>query len=234
MRARVTTLLPVLVSVFVWTSATEAQKSAQQKKPAPRPRAETAAPAAGLVREVPLMQCPSVLGNGIRTQRLFCDILTGTQPQEGLRVSIPAHEGTATLLFTLHNRQATIDEAPKDAAAESYARYTAMLRVVMPNGTLVRQTVVQSEFRGPTDLVERIAGGAGRGGVKTVAPTGSESIALALPAGVTEVSLLGEKLTIERLDGTEVVTAPGRPIAVVSQVQVEYRPPTASGTRRRS
>ncbi len=48
---------------------------------------------------------------------------------------------------------------------------------------------------------------------------------LALPAGVTEVSLLGEKLTIERLDGTEVVTAPGRPIAVVSQVQVEYRPP---------
>ena len=109
-----------------------------------------------------------------------------------------------------------------------------MLRVVMPNGTLLRQTVVQSEFRGPTDLVERIAGGAGRGGVKTVAPTGSESIALPLPAGVTEVSLLGEKLTIERLDGTEVVTAPGRPIAVVSQVQVEYRPPTASGTRRRS
>ena len=109
-----------------------------------------------------------------------------------------------------------------------------MLRVVMPNGTLLRQTVVQSEFRGPTDLVERIAGGVGRGGVKTVAPTGSESIALALPAGVTEVSLLGEKLTIERLDGTEVVTAPGRPIAVVSQVQVEYRPPAASGTRRRS
>jgi hypothetical protein len=170
-------------------------------------------------------------------------------------VSIPAHEGTATLLFTLHNRQATIEEAPKDAAAavaaakdqkdaassppaaaaaKTFARYTAMLRVVMPNGTLLRQTVVQSEFRGPTDLVERIAGGAGRGGVKTVAPTGSESIALALPAGVTEVSLLGEKLTIERLDGTEVVTAPGRPIAVVSQVQVEYRPPAASGTRRRS
>jgi hypothetical protein len=213
------------------------------------------------------MQCPSVLGNGIRTQRLFCDILTGTEPQEGLRVSIPAHEGSATLIFTLHNRQASLDEIYKDAAAaressakdatakdatakdgpsaakdsaaaaasaKTFARYTAMLRVVMPNGTLLRQTVVQSEFRGPTDLVERIAGGVGRGGVKTVAPTGSEPIALQLPAGVTEVSLLGEKLTIERLDGTEVVTAPGRPIAVVSQVQVEYRPPAASGTRRRS
>jgi hypothetical protein len=266
-----TTFLPALVSVFVWTSPSiDAQQKPQTRRPGttratqPRtakpvpekPRAE-AAPAAGLVREVPLMQCPSVLGNGIRTQRLFCDILTGTEPQEGLRVSIPAHDGTATLLFTLHNRQSTIDEVPKDAAAKyanakdadakdaagsanpaanakTFARYTAMLRVVMPNGTLLRQTVVQSEFRGPNDLVERIAGGAGRGGVKTVAPTGSESIALPLPAGATEVSLLGEKLTIERLDGTEVVTAPGRPIAVVSQVQVEYRPPAASGTRRRS
>ena len=269
MRARKGMILPVLVSVLVWTSSSiDAQQKPQTRRPAtqPRttkpapekPRAEAAAPAAGLVREVPLMQCPSVLGNGIRTQRLFCDILTGTEPQEGLRVSIPAHEGTATLLFTLHNRQATIDEAVKDAgakeapaagnanenadakaaaaktAAKSFARYTAMLRVVMPKGTLLRQIVVQSEFRGPTDLVERIAGGAGRGGLKTVAPTGSEPIALPLPAGVTEVSLLGEKLTIERIDGTEVVTAPGRPIAVVSQVQVEYRPPAASGTRRRS
>jgi hypothetical protein len=275
MRARMTPFIPALVWLFVWTSSSiDAQQKPQARRPAtqratpPRPatekpRAEAGAPAPGLVREVPLMQCPSVLGNGIRTQRLFCDILTGTEPQEGLRVSIPAHEGSATLLFTLHNRQATLDDAARDAAAKdatakdatakdasgkdaaakdaaaapsakTFARYTAMLRVVTANGTLLRQTVVQSEFRGPTDLVERIAGGAGRGGVKTVAPTGSELIALALPAGVTEVSLLGEKLTIERLDGTEVVTAPGRPIAVVSQVQVEYRPPSSSGTRRRS
>lgn len=280
MRPRVTTFVPVLVWLFVWTSSSiDAQQKPQTRRPAttrptqprttpPRPTSPAAekpradaGPAPGLVREVPLMQCPSVLGNGIRTQRLFCDILTGTEPQEGLRVSIPAHEGSATLLFTLHNRQATIDDAARDAAAKdatakdasgkdaaakdatkdgaiagakTFARYTAMLRVVTANGTLLRQTVVQSEFRGPTDLVERISGGAGRGGVKTVAPTGSEPIALALPAGVTEVSLLGEKLTIERLDGTEVVTAPGRPIAVVSQVQVEYRPPSSSGTRRRS
>jgi hypothetical protein len=276
MRARVTTFVPALVWLFVWTASSSIDAQQKPRRPAttrptqPRttapaaekPRAETTAPAAGLVREVPLMQCPSVLGNGIRTQRLFCDILTGSEPQEGLRVSIPAHEGSATLLFTLHNRQTSIDEVYKDAAAaressakeltakegaaaekdsaaavasaKTFARYTAMLRVVMPNGTLLRQTVVQSEFRGPTDLVERIAGGVGRGGVKTVAPTGSEPIALQLPPGVTEVSLLGEKLTIERLDGTEVVTAPGRPIAVVSQVQVEYRPPAASGTRRRS
>ena len=65
---------------------------------------------------------------------------------------------------------------------------------------------------------------------------GSLAVVAAVWCGLRgfEVSLLGEKLTIERIDGTEVVTAPGRPIAVVSQVQVEYRPPAASGTRRRS
>jgi hypothetical protein len=214
--------VPLLVLLVVSTSSLAAQRQSAR----PTPPAEPA-----LVREPPLMQCPSVLGNGIKTQRLFCDILTGTDPAEGLRVSIPAHQGPATLLFTLHNRQAAADEAHKGSA---YARYTATLRVVTSTGAVLRQPVVQSEFRGPTDLVERIAGGAGRGGVKAVAPTGSEAIALDLPPGITEVSLLGEKLTIERLDGTEVITAPGRPIAVVSQVQIEYRPPAASGSRRRS
>ena len=218
--------------VVVWTSSLVAQSRPSTARPAPQHPAGQAAPEAAVVRETPLMQCPSVLGNGIKTQRLFCDILTGTDPAEGLRVSIPSHEGPVTLLFTLHNRQAAADEGNKGSRA--YARYTATLRVVTPTGTVLRQPVVQSEFRGPTDVVERIAGGAGRGGVKAVAPTGSEPIALDVPAGITEVSLLGEKLTIERLDGTEVVTAPGRPIAVVSQVQIEYRPPVAPGTRRRS
>lgn len=178
------------------------------------------------------MQCPSVLGNGIKSQRLFCDILTGSDPAAGLRVSIPAHDGPATLLFTLHNRQTRADEAP--AAGQAYARYTATLRVVLPDGKVVRQAVVQNEFRGPADLVERIAGGADRSGVKPVAPTGSEPIALELPPGVTEVSLLGERLLIERLDSREEVTDSGQPIAIVSQVQVEYRPPPPPGTRRRS
>lgn len=224
---------PLLVLLVVSTSSLAAQRPSSRSPQAPaRPAPATPTTDAALVREAPLMQCPSVLGNGIKTQRLFCDILTGTDPSEGLRVSIPSHQGPATLLFTLHNRQAAADEGNKGSRA--YARYTATLRVVTSAGAVLRQSVVQSEFRGPTDLVERIAGGAGRGGVKPAAPTGSEAITLDLPAGITEVSLLGEKLTIERLDGTEVITAPGRPIAVVSQVQIEYRPPTASGTRRRS
>jgi hypothetical protein len=34
----------------------------------------------------------------------------------------------------------------------------------------------------------------------------------------------GARLTIERVGGTEVVTAPGRPYAVISAVEIEYRP----------
>jgi hypothetical protein len=227
-------VIPLLITL-VWPLSPAAQRRPVTGTPPSRP--EPASPvepatAPGMVREAPLMQCPSVLGNGIKTQRLFCDILTGSDPAAGLRVSIPAHEGRATLLFILHNRQAQSIEPAR--GANTYARYTATLRVVMPNGTLLRQTVVQNEYRGPVDLVERIAGGPERGGVKAVAPTGSEAIAIELPPGATEVSLLGEKLTIERITGTEVVTTPGRPIAIVSQMKVEYRPRATSGTRRRS
>jgi hypothetical protein len=184
------------------------------------------------------MQCPSVLGNGTRSQRLFCDVLIGADPKGGLRITIPPHEGKATLLFTIHNRQTlTPDTPPKKDGPPSYARYTATLRVLTPNGSEVQKAVVQSEYRSQADVLERIAGGAGPGGVKAIAPTGSEAIVVDLPPGLTEVSLVGEKLLIERLDGSEAVTAAGRPIAVVSQVFVEYQPvgsaaTTAAGKRR--
>jgi hypothetical protein len=272
MIVRAPSIVLSIVLLLAWTSSEiEAQsrrKTQRRAKPAaastrktPDP-STTSAPskANGVIREAPLMQCPSVLGNGIKTQRLFCDVLTGSDPAGGLRVSIPSHDGPVTLLFTLHNRQTVPDEtlgaasarrlsttetttrrAPDGSAdpAKSdpvdprsvFARYTATLRVVTPKGALLRQTVVQSEFRGMGDLVERVAV---PGGVKPVAPTGSESIVLELAPDVTEVSLLGEKLTIERVGGTEVITQPGRPIAVVSQVQVEYRPVGSSGSRPRS
>ena len=45
-----------------------------------------------------------------------------------------------------------------------------------------------------------------------------------IPEEVMEVSLLGEKLTVERLDGAATYSSPGRPIAVISNVMIEYRP----------
>jgi len=84
--------------------------------------------------------------------------------------------------------------------------------------------VVQNEFRTPADLIDRVSGGAGPGGVKAVAPTGSESISVTIPAEEQTVSILGEKLSIVRPDGTDNFSAPGRPIAIISNVQVQYRP----------
>ena len=67
------------------------------------------------------------------------------------------------------------------------------------------------------------AAGPGPGGVKAVAPIGNETVMVSIPAGVTEVSLLGELLDARTSIGRETET-PGRPVAVVSNVQVEYRP----------
>ena len=72
--------------------------------------------------------------------------------------------------------------------------------------------------------------------MKAVAPTGVESIAIDIPADVDRVSILGEKLATSRLDGDALYTAPGRPVAVISQVVVEYKaapPPPPKPARRR-
>jgi hypothetical protein len=216
----------ILLGLAAAVSA-DAQTSRTTKKPASRTASgKTAAavprPPAPPVREAPLMQCPSILGNGVTTQRLYCDVLGGADPTAGLRVTLPPHTGPLTLAFTLHNRQTYSESEVK--AGRAFARYTATLRVTSGAGDVLGQAVVRSEFRTEKDLVERIAGGAGPGGVKAVAPTGAEPVVLTVAEGVDEVILTGERLSIERVGGTEVVTAPGRPYAVVSGVEIEYRP----------
>ena len=71
--------------------------------------------------------------------------------------------------------------------------------------------------------------------MKAVAPTGSESIVITIPESEAQVSILGEKLTYERVDGAATYTSPGRPIAIVSNVMIEYRPAAAAeaGARRK-
>ena len=95
------------------------------------------------------------------------------------------------------------------------------------DNTLISRAVVQNEFRTAADLVDRVGGGAGPGGVKAVAPTGTESITIAIPETEKQVSLLGEKLTVERADGTATYTQPGRPIA--DHQQRDDRVPPGAG-----
>jgi hypothetical protein len=200
--------------------------SAQTRRTPPKPAAQPAArpaPPPALEKVAPDMKCPAVLGVGVTTKRSFCDVLTGREPDSGVLIAIPPHAGPVTLTFNLHNRHTYSEEQVK--ANRAYTRYTATIGVLTMDNHLISRAVVQSEFRNAGDLVDRIGGGAGPGGAKAVAPTGSEAVSIVIPEAENAVSLLGEKLTAERLDGSATYTSPGRPVAVISDVMIEYAPP---------
>jgi hypothetical protein len=206
-------------AVFVCASVmVDAQTTT--RKPAPQTRKPP--PPVQLTTEVPAMKCPSVLGVGVSTKREFCDIPSGRTPLEGLIITLPPHRGDVTLMFDLHNRHTYSDELMK--AKRGYARYTAMIGALAMDNTLIRRAAIETEFRTAKDLFDRIGGGAGPGGFKAVAPAGVEHIRMTIPEVENEISLLGEKVTIDRIDGSATYSSPGRPIALVSNVTIEYRP----------
>lgn len=181
------------------------------------------APAEAQTRTEPaIIACPSLLGEGVQTERSFCDVLTGRDVAAGIIIELPPHRGAVTLTFELHNRHTYSEELI--AANRAYRRYTATIGVLTADNTLLARAVVQNEFRTAADLVDRVSGGAGPAGVKAVAPTGIESIAVTIPAEEKTVSILGEKLTVIYADGQDTFTAPGRPVAVISNVMLQYRP----------
>lgn len=176
------------------------------------------------------MACPSPLGNGVNTRVAFCDVLTGRDPATGIVITIPPHQGDVKLTFDLHNRHTYSEEQMKDKRA-AFARYTASIGALTADNTLLSRAAVQSEFRSAADLLDRIDGGAGPSGLKAVAPIGKEPIVLVVPAAENSVSILGEKLTVERADGPANYTSIGRPIAIISNVMIEYRPAAAAPAR---
>jgi len=199
---------------------TPAKKSTPASRQAPAKKA-TAQPA--LTRAQAELSCPSELGLGVATRRRFCDVLAGREPAGGVLVTIPPHRGPVTLSFELHNRHTYSEELVK--AKRAFRQYTATIGVFTMDNTLIDRAAIQTEFRTERDLYDRVGGGAGPGGVKAVAPAGSEFISIELPADVGEqVSLVGEKLTVIRPDGTDTFVSEGRPIATISNVMVEYRP----------
>jgi hypothetical protein len=196
------------------------------KRPAP-PRKAAPAP----VTRVPAsMVCPSELGTGVTTKRRYCDVLSGRDPQQGVLVTVPPHRGDATLSFELHNRHTY--SAAEVRAKKAYRRYTATIGVLTMDNTLIDRAVIESEFRVERDLYDRIDGGAGPGGVKAVAPTGTEFVQFTIGEDVTQVSILGEKLAVVRPDGSDLFTSAGRPVATISNVMIEYRAAPATRKRR--
>lgn len=194
-----------------------AQASAPAQKKITKP-----APPPALMTESAEMACPAFLGVGVTSKRRFCDVTAGNDPAAGILIKIPPHQGTATLFFDLHNRQTYSEEQVR--AGRAFARYTATVGVFSLDNTLITRAAIESEFRNARDLVDRVGGGAGPAGVKAVAPTGTEAITVEIPADTSTASILGERLVVVRREGSETFTAPGRPIAIISNPVVEYRP----------
>lgn len=199
--------------------ARRTQPRAQTRKPTAKPAlVQPPMP----VTEPAVIACPQVLGEGVTTKRSYCDVTIGREPAGGVLVDIPPHRGTVRLTFDLHNRHTYSEDEIK--AKRGYRRYTATLGVLAMDNTLLSRAVVQSEFRTAADLVERISGGVGPGGVKAVAPTGLEPIVIEVEEQADRVSLLGEKINVVTVDDARDFTAAGRPVAVISNVVLTYTP----------
>jgi hypothetical protein len=211
-------LVVVLINALVVPAPLAAQTRSSRRAPAPR---RPAAPT--LKVEAAKVTCPTLLGRGVRTRVEYCDVLIGRNPADGILIAVPPHDGTAYVTFTLHNRHTYSEEEVR--ARRGYARYTAVVGLLTPAGDLLDRGAVQSEFFAEKDLFDRIEGGAGPRGLKAVAPIGSEQVRIAVEdPKVTQVSLLGEKLTVTRGDQTATYTIVGTPIASVGNIKVEYRP----------
>jgi hypothetical protein len=220
-----------LLAVLLLATLASPSEAQTRKVPAPAPRRPAVAPLAPLKKESVELSCPTPLGVGVKTRLAFCDVMSGRDPATGILITLPQHRGPVTLTFDLHNRHTYSEEQVK--ANRGFSRYTATVGVLTKDNTLISRAVVQNEFRKAADLVDRVSGGAG--GVKAVAPTGTEPITITIPEDEEQVSILGEKLTVERLDGTATYSSPGRPIAVISNVMIEYRPgpPPKPPTKKR-
>jgi hypothetical protein len=227
MRMSVSTAFALAVCVLTASAVATAQTT-QTRRPVARP-----APPGPPIHEAAQVTCPAPLGPGVNSKEVFCDVLIGRDPSAGILITIPPHKGDVKLTFDLHNRHTFSEEQMKDPRA-AYARYTASVGALTQDNTLISRAVVQNEFRTATDLIDRIAGGAGPGGLKAVAPTGVESITIMVPEAESQVSILGEKLTVERADGTSTFTSAGRPIAIISNVMIEYHAPPAKPAARPS
>ena len=199
------------VVVVAWVLAAglvSAQRSAAQR-PASR-RVTTA------------FKCAADLGVGVKTKRRFCDVVIAASGAESVAMTIPAHTGTATLMFDLHNRFTVPPESVD--VARAFVRQVAVVGIVRANGQLVDRAAVAREFRRPEDVFDRIGGGGAAGDLKTVTPGPPQPVRVTIPAGVSAIGIVGVRLDETRLLTRGSSEAPGRPIAIVSALRVEYTP----------
>jgi hypothetical protein len=165
--------------------------------------------------------CAADLGAGLKTRRQFCDVVIAASGDASVAMAIPAHTGAATLLFDLHNRFlvpiVTLDPSV------AFTRHLAVVSVIRPTGETIEQVAVMREFRSTDDLFDTIGGGGRPGGIKAGAPSEPEAVRVTIPAGVDAVGLVGVRLDVTtRTTSKETFDSPGRAIAIVSNLRIQY------------
>ena len=178
----------------------------------------------GLTKQAVNITCAAVLGTGIKSQRDFCDVFIGGNAKDSVGAALPPHVGTATVTLELHN-PVPVPGAVAGPTVLAYARHQATIAVLAPTGDVLGRAIVAREFRTDADLFDQIAGGARPGGVKAIAPGKPEIAEFTVPANVMAIGIVGTRLKVlTRAGGEQTFDTPGRPIAIVSRVEVEYRP----------
>lgn len=178
---------------------------------------------AGTSRVTTAFECANDLGAGVKSRRKFCDVVIASSPKDSVVVAIPARAGAATLRFDLHNR------FPLPAVRVpglAFSRHEAIVSVVQATGDVLGRAAIVREFRSLDGLFDQIGGGTRPGGVKAIAPGPAEPVVFSIPAGIPSVGIVGARLTVLTRGGEESFDTPGRPVAIVSNVRVDYRPAT--------
>src|SRR5579862_1600261 len=71
--------------------------------------------------------CASALGIGVKTKRLFCDVVITPTAAESVTMKLPPHTGSALLQFDLHNR---FDLSTRVLAPILFARHLATVAIL--------------------------------------------------------------------------------------------------------
>jgi hypothetical protein len=202
-------LWPLLCVCLVVTASTMAAAQAGAARP-PAKRTSTQ------------MTCAEDLGLGVASKRHFCDVIVASVAADSVSVTIPPHTGAATLMFDLHNRF-TVPAGQVDPA-QAFTRQTAVVAVIRQTGEAIDRAAVSRDYRTPADLFDRIAGSGRSSAPKADAPGAPQPVKVTIPAGLGIIGIVGSRLEELRASGRGAYDEPGRAIAIVSNVRVEYTP----------
>ena len=169
------------------------------------------------------MTCAEDLGFGVASKRHFCDVVVASVAADSVSVPIPPHTGTATLMFDLHNRFTV--PAGQLEPSQTFTRHTAVVAIIRQTGEVIDRGAVSRDYRTTADLFDRIAGSGRSAAPKADAPGAPQPIKVTIPAGLTTIGIVGTRLEEWRaVSGRGAYDEPGRAIAIVSNVRVEYTP----------